>query len=94
MSTDMPRERRLTQESFEMLLLEIRDGASSSLTESVVGEVAHDEQHTAVIEDSRAVWHAADVALGILNLGRYFPKREALDDVRAMLALLDEGGEG
>lgn len=37
-------------------------------------------------EDARAVLHAAEVALGIPLIGTYFPKREAMSDVRALLA--------
>jgi hypothetical protein len=40
----------------------------------------------------RAVWHAAEVALGILRPG-YVPKREALADVRAMMAWLDDNDD-
>lgn len=47
------------------------------------------EQRDAVIEDAREVWHAAEVALAILKIGSYLPKREAVEDMRAVLAWID-----
>jgi hypothetical protein len=82
--------RRLTAEQFEALLLEVRNSASLTLGDLALGEIKDDETNQAVIEDTRKVWHAAEVALGILLFGKYVPKLEALSDVRAMLAWLDD----
>jgi hypothetical protein len=57
-------------------------------------QVRDDEQHDEMIEDARDVWHAAEVALGILRLGKYVPKREAMNDVRALLAWYDADESG
>lgn len=73
--------RRMTAESFEMLLLEVRDGANLSLPE-------HGE---AVTDDVRAVWHAAEVALGILKYPGYIPKKEALADARDLVDRFEDG---
>jgi hypothetical protein len=86
----LPQTRMLSAEAFEALLLEVRDGANFSLLKMATETVVNRESHDAKIEDVRKVWHAAEVALGVLNLGRYVPKRESLEDVRAMLAWIDE----
>jgi len=65
----------MTSEEFEMLLLEIRNGAP-------LGVVEHGE---AVADDVRAVWHAAEIALGILRYPHYVPKREPLADARDLV---------
>jgi hypothetical protein len=75
-STPMSRER------FEALLIEIRNGAVLAIT----AQINKPEEGTR--GDARAVWHASEIALGILRPG-YVPKREALHDVEAMLAWLD-----
>jgi len=78
---------RMSEERFEQLLLEIRNAANVSVVEGVL------EGRDATTEDARAVWHAAEVALGILRLHsekRYIPKREAMEDVRQLLAWYDE----
>ncbi len=74
--------RRITSEQFEMELLAIRNGANLSIVE-------HGE---AVADDVRAVWHAAEVALGILKPS-YIPKREApLTDARQLVDRFPEDG--
>jgi len=69
----------MTRERFEQLLLGIRDACASGLMTS----------GAAVAADQRAVWHAAEVALGVLRPG-YVPKREALEDVVSLLHWLAE----
>jgi hypothetical protein len=81
--------RRMTAEQFEALLIEVRNGASYGMS-ALLDEVRGGESHEQLIEDARAVWHASEVALGILFLGRYFPKREAVADMRELLRLLDD----
>jgi hypothetical protein len=74
-----------TQESFEAHLLAARDEAQLRLSDFAFGTVVDGESNEEVIEDLRAVWHAAEVALGILNR-KYMPKREAIDDAEALIA--------
>lgn len=81
----------ISQERFEDLLLQIRNAASASITGFSIEKIKTAEQRDAVIEDQRAVWHAAEVALAVLLFPGYVPKREALADMRA---LLDRYGEG
>jgi hypothetical protein len=76
----------ISREQFEALLLDIRDGASRAVGERAV------VQSGALLEDARDVWHTAEIALGILMPG-YFPKREALDDMRRLLAWIDSADE-
>lgn len=76
----------MTRERFEQVLLGIRNASSvniAALISSAGGLTA----------DQRAVWHAAEVALGILHPG-YVPKREAVDDLRSLLDWLDGNNEG
>jgi hypothetical protein len=84
----------MTRERMEQVLAGIRNAANHVITSSAVQEVKGDEPDTgtAVIADLRAVYHAAEVALGILRPG-YVPKSEALDDVRAMMRWLDGDDE-
>jgi hypothetical protein len=82
--------RPMSKEAFELLLLEIRNGASETLTGLATEQIVEGQTHDAKIEDVRAVWHAAEIALGILYFPIYVPKREALEDVRALLAELEE----
>ncbi len=77
----------MTKERFEHVLIEVRDGAQSGLLERVL-----DDSHDALVEDARAVWHASEIALGILKPG-YVPKGDALADVRRLLAWIDEDDE-
>jgi hypothetical protein len=81
---------QMSRERFEQVLLEVRNGASSTLTTFAVEEAEHEAQHAAKIEDARDVWHAAEVALGILLFPCYVPKREAMNDVRALLQMYDD----
>lgn len=92
-----PAVQMITRERFEMLLLEIRNGANlavAGVSAEDVDQLATGQTMRAVMSgeairaDHRAVWYAAEVALGILRPG-YMPKREALDDVRRMLAWAD-----
>ena len=86
---ELPPSRRMSRERFEALLYEIRNGATIAVTERAIESL--DREHAeALLEDARAVWHTAEVALGILHPG-YLPKREALTDVRRMLAWVDHG---
>ena len=80
----------MTRERFEALLLAVRDGVSGSLSEMWLEEIRDNVQHDAKVNDFRAVWHTAEVALGILRPGRYLPKREAVQDMRLMLAWIDQ----
>lgn len=70
----------MSRERLQEVLLAIRDSASRRMNEYL-----DDEE----VDEQLAVWHAAEVALGILDPG-YFPKRAALRDARSMLARLDE----
>ena len=90
-------ERPVSSEEFETLLLEVRDGAEgilSDLADEGVVEGSHDPQ----IEDARTVWRTAEFALGMLNSGRYIPKREVIEEATELLDRLGEtketGGEG
>jgi hypothetical protein len=74
--------RRITREALEAELVAIRNAAGAMLGESV-------EARPAIEADHRAVWHAAEVALAMLSPG-YVPKREAVRDVRRMLAWYDD----
>jgi len=65
-------------EEFQTLLLDVSLEASH-----VVGHVTGPGSQERA-EDARSVWHAAEVALGIL-LENYHPKKETLADVRALL---------
>ncbi|MGI8803263.1 MAG: hypothetical protein ACR2KV_14050 [Solirubrobacteraceae bacterium] len=89
-----PASRRVSAEHFEAMLLEIRDGATLSLAEHALEGVTGGDQHGAVVEDLRAVWHAAEAALGVLLLRSYIPKREAVEDMRTIVRWLDEGPDG
>lgn len=94
--SDWPSElpmRPMTRERFEALLVEVRNGVSARLTELAVESIRGGQEHEAVIADQRAVWHATEVALGILSPG-YRPKAEALDDVRRLLAWVDGTAPG
>jgi hypothetical protein len=68
--------RRITSEAFEALLLEV---------DLALAEIGGGEQGEASREDVRPVWHAAEVALGILHPG-YVPMPEALIE-RARIAV-------
>jgi hypothetical protein len=78
---------QMSRERFEQVLVAVRNGAYATLVSLVVED---DAQHEAKIADARDVWHAAEVALGILLLPRYVPKREAMNDVRALVQLYGE----
>lgn len=68
-----------TTEVVSQLLVELRNCASLGFTLAV----RDDDQE--VEEDMRAVWHTCEIALGVLVDG-YYPKREAVADVRDRLA--------
>jgi hypothetical protein len=89
---EFPPSRQMSRESFEALLIEVRNGAQLAITERALDAVKRGEQNDAVMADARAVWHATEVTIGVLRPG-YVPKREALDDARRMLAWLDEGDD-
>jgi hypothetical protein len=90
--------RQMSSEGFEALLLEVRDGAQAVLSDFVDERMTEGVEHDAKIEDARAVWHTAEFALGMLNPGRYIPKREALEEATELVDRLgetkDTGGEG
>jgi hypothetical protein len=75
----------MTSERFEHLLLGARDAANMHISSGVISG----ETGESVEDDHRAVWHAAEVALGILRLRGYRRKGEALEDARAMLRWVD-----
>jgi hypothetical protein len=75
----------MSREGLESLLIEVRNGVHLN-----IAELALEENADAVMADQRAVWHATEIALGILRPGKYLPKREAMDDVRSMLAWYDD----
>jgi hypothetical protein len=78
--------RQVSSEEFEALLVDVRDGAEAVLSDD------------SKIEDARAVWRTAEFALGMLNPGRYIPKREALEEATDLVDRLgetkDTGGQG
>jgi hypothetical protein len=79
----------MTRERFEHVLLGVRNAASVGITAQAVDELVHGEAPRPATEaDQRAVWHAAEIALGILRPG-YVPKREAIADMRALIAWID-----
>ena len=77
-------EKRLSEEQFEALLLEVRNGASQALNELAGEPETAAGEDRALRDDVRAVWHAAELALGVLNDG-YIPKREAVEKVQFRL---------
>ena len=84
------RQRPMSREVFEALLIEVIRGANLSLVDFATEQVTQGVKNDEKIADVRAVWHAAEIALGILKPG-YAPKREALEDARRMLAWIFEG---
>ena len=74
----------LSAEQFEALLIEIRDGASSALTDFAFEQVKGGQANSASIEDLRTVWHTAEIALGLLS-PKYVPKYEALYDAHELV---------
>jgi hypothetical protein len=83
--------RPMTRETLEADLIAIRNAAHSTLgalavdlIRSTPPEDLDDREDTALIEDQRAVWHTAEIALAIL-MDRYVPKREAMFDVFALV---------
>jgi hypothetical protein len=90
--------RHMSSEEFEALLSEVRDGAQAMLGDFADGSMVEGAQHDAKIEDARAVWRAAEFALGMLRPGSYIPKPEALEEAAELVDGLgdtkDTGGEG
>lgn len=70
----------------EATLRSLRDAASGSLT----CHVLRDEHDSA--DYARAVWHAAEFALGMLNDG-YVPKYEAIIDARELVQGFERYGD-
>jgi hypothetical protein len=91
-------ERPMSSQEFEALLLEVRDGAEGLLSDFDSESMAAGADHDSQIEDARAVWRTAEFALGMLNPGRYIPKREVIEEATELLDRLgetkDTGGEG
>jgi hypothetical protein len=94
----LPSQRWVTFEEFKTLLLEIRNGASAELSERAARTVAGKPGLMLVGADDddelvepRAVWHAAEVALGVLLLNQrdeglsYLVKREAMADAKELV---------
>jgi hypothetical protein len=85
-------DRSMSKEQFEALLLEIRDGAQTVLSDT------EGAQHDAKIDDARAVWHTAEFALAMLMPGTYVPQQEALNEATELVDRLaetkDTGGQG
>jgi hypothetical protein len=90
------KERRMSSEEFEMLLVSIRNGVSSAFRGLAFDTVKTGAKTENKREDAIRVWHATEIALGMLLFPRYVPKPEALADVRSLLALYaaDEADEG
>jgi hypothetical protein len=94
---DFPPATPMSRERLEMLLIEARNGASMTIlgvAPEQIESLRSGEQvevqppGEGITGDQRAVWHATEIALGVLRPG-YLPKREALHDVERMLAWLD-----
>jgi hypothetical protein len=83
-ANEKPDEKRLSTEQFEALLIAIRNGASRTLSEMAYETVTRGDEHDAKVGDVRAVWHAAEIALAVLNDG-YVPKQEAVADVEVLV---------
>jgi len=79
----------ITREQFEQALMQVRNGATMRLADLAADSATSGEPPDDEIEDVRAVWHAAEVALGLLLFPRYVPKREAMDDLRALLTMYE-----
>ncbi len=74
-----------TPEQFEALLVQVRNHAEAVAARlwaraSAVG----DERDETKIGDALAVWHASEIALGMLSSG-YAPKREAMLQVAELV---------
>lgn len=89
----------MTNEEFTALLLEIRNQATHDFTTAVAEETRSeralvDATHRRSVGEGAplAVWHAAEIALGMLD-DKYIPKREALEDVRALAVRYDDDDE-
>jgi hypothetical protein len=81
-----------TAEQFEALLIEVRDSARATLTDFAHEAVVDEQSWDASIDDARAVWHAAEFALGMVS-DRYVIKREAVADARTLLERYDEDAD-
>jgi hypothetical protein len=81
----------LSSEAFMQVLIEIRDGAQDNVLAFGFESVREGAKHDAKIDDVRAVWHAAEIALGMLHED-YYPKREAVADAPALLDKWDAPG--
>jgi len=81
---DPPPVRPMSREGLEHLLLAVRNASALA-----VGNLVVENRHGGLIQDQRAVWHATEVALAILRPG-YVPKKETTEDIRALLAWLDD----
>ena len=90
----------ITPDDFKRLLLEIRDAATRQTSMGAYEAVTRQDSdaHESVsahldaiwvTEEGRAVWHAAEIGLAVLLPG-YIPKREAIEDIRAILDALDD----
>jgi hypothetical protein len=59
------------------------------VSEGVARDASEAVEEGGITADQRAVWHATEVALGVLTPG-YIPKREAPHDIRSLLRWLDD----
>lgn len=74
-----------TSEQFEALLIRVRDHVEAVAARLWARESdVDDQQYEMKIGDARAVWHASEIALGMLSSG-YVPKREAMLQVAELV---------
>lgn len=84
---------KMSPEQFEALLLEVRNGANDAVRSLGLAQMRAEQEHEASLDDARAVWHAAEFALGMLD-SSYIPKREALHDAASIVERADLGNDG
>ena len=74
-----------TPGEFEALLIRVRDHAEAVAARLWARQSsAEDEQDKAKLSDARAVWHASEIALGMLSSG-YRPNRETMLEVAELV---------
>jgi hypothetical protein len=66
-----------TSDQFEALLVRVRDHAEAVAARLWASESVGNERDEAKIGDARMVWHASEIALGMLSSG-YVPNRESM----------------
>jgi hypothetical protein len=80
-----------TPEQFEALLVRVRDHAEAVAARLWARASVGDERNEKKIGDARAVWHASEIALGMLSSG-YVPTREAMFQAAEMVDGWRENG--